>query len=62
VNPRVLVLCLRDLSERHPEMRPLRAWELQWTLFALGYVNDLLEEEISAAIKRLRGEVQCNAA
>ena len=40
-----------ELSERHPEMRPLRAWELQWTLFALGYVDDLIcEDEIAAAM------------
>jgi hypothetical protein len=46
-----LLAAVGDLSERHPEMRPLRAWELQWTLFALGYVDDLIcEDEIAAAM------------
>jgi hypothetical protein len=54
-----LPAAVRDLSERHPEMRPLRAWELQWTLFALGYVDDLIcEDEIAAAMAAMatRGE------
>jgi hypothetical protein len=45
-----LLVALRDLHSRHPEMEDLEAWELQSALFVLGYTNALEDEgEIAAA-------------
>jgi hypothetical protein len=50
-----LLPLIRELFSRHPEYRYHAAWELQWLLFALGYVDDLVPEaEISAAAEVAR--------
>jgi hypothetical protein len=51
---------IRDLYSRHPEMRHLAPYELQWPLFALGYCEDLADEaEIAAVLEvlQIEGEV-----
>ena len=50
---------IRELLDRHPEMRGLEAWQLAWLLFALGYCNSLAAEgEIAAALEALTVEGQ----
>ncbi len=50
---------IRELLDRHPEMRSLEAHELAWPLFALGYCDGLADEgEIAAALEALRVEGQ----
>jgi hypothetical protein len=45
-----LLPLLRELFSRFPEYRYYEAWELQWLLFALGYSNELEDEnEIACA-------------
>ena len=43
-----LVAALRDLYRRRPETRHLQAWELPWMLYALGYSDDLEDEDAIA--------------
>ena len=46
-----LLPAVRDLYRRIPEAYHHQPWELQWTLYALGYVDDLVDEaDIAAAI------------
>jgi hypothetical protein len=50
-----LLPAIRDLYSRHPEYFHHEPWELQWLLFALGYVEDLVSEaEIAAAAEVAR--------
>jgi hypothetical protein len=50
---------IRELLERHPEMRGLVPYELQWPLFALGYCDGLVgEAEIAAVLEVLTVEGQ----
>jgi hypothetical protein len=52
-NPRgahELLPILREFFSRYPEYRHREAWELQWLLYALGFSNDLEDEnEIASA-------------
>ena len=43
-----LVAALRDLYRRRPETRHLQAWELPWLLYALGYSDELEDEDAIA--------------
>jgi hypothetical protein len=46
-NPRdahELLPLLREFFSRYPEYRHHEAWELQWLLYALGFSNDLEDE------------------
>jgi hypothetical protein len=46
---------LRELFSRFPAYRHHEAWELQWLLFALGYSNELEDEnEIASAAETAR--------
>jgi hypothetical protein len=55
VNARLLLPAVRDLYSRLPETYHLQPWEMQWMLFALGYVDGLIpEKEIAAAIEVAR--------
>jgi len=57
VNAWELLPLIRELFSRHPEYRHHAAWELQWLLFALGYVEELEPEaEIAAAVEVARGD------
>jgi hypothetical protein len=48
---------IRELLDRHPEMRGLELYELQWPLFALGYRDGLVgEAEIAAVLEVLTVE------
>lgn len=52
-----LLADIRDLFSRHPEMRYLKAWEMQSALFVLGYTDDPAPEaEIAAAMEALEVE------
>ncbi len=52
-----LLPMLRDLYSKHPEYRHHEAWELQWLLFALGYTDELEDEnEIGSAAETARGD------
>jgi hypothetical protein len=54
---------LRDLYSKYPEMLYLEPWELQSTLFVLGYVDELLGEwEIAAAVGVARKDFYPEAA
>jgi hypothetical protein len=45
-----LLPILREFFSRYPEYRHREAWELQWLLYALGFSNDLEDEnEIASA-------------
>jgi hypothetical protein len=55
VNSTQLLLAIRDLYSRLPEMYGLELWELQSALFVLGYTEDLAgEAEIAAAVEAAR--------
>jgi hypothetical protein len=57
VNATQLLLAVRDLYSRLPEMHVLEPWELQSALFVLGYTDDLADEaEIAAAVEVARGD------
>jgi hypothetical protein len=48
---------IREFFSRFPEYRHHQPWELQWLLFALGYSDELEDEnEIAAALEALRVE------
>ena len=50
-----LLLAVRDLYSKHPEMHNLEPWELQSALFVLGYTDELESEaEIAAAAEVAR--------
>jgi hypothetical protein len=50
---------IREFFSRFPEYRHHQPWELQWLLFALGYSDELEDEnEIAAALEALRVEVE----
>ena len=52
---RGLLPMLRELFSRFPEYRHRESWELQWLLFALGYSNELEDEnEIVSAAETAR--------
>jgi hypothetical protein len=52
-----LVTALRDLYSRRPETYHQQPWELQWTLYALNYTDELENEaEIAAAVEVARGD------
>ena len=52
-----LLASVRDLYSRRPETRFREAWELQHTLFSLGYCDGLAPEaEIAAAVEVARGD------
>jgi hypothetical protein len=52
---RGLLPMLRELFSRFPEYRHRESWELQWLLFALGYSNELEDEnEIASAAETAR--------
>ena len=57
-NPRdahELLPILREFFRRYPEYRHREAWELQWLLYALGFSNDLEDEnEIASAAETTR--------
>jgi hypothetical protein len=57
-NPRdayELLPILREFFSRYPEYRHREAWELQWLLYALGFSNDLEDEnEIASAAETTR--------
>jgi hypothetical protein len=49
------LVAVRDLYRRLPETYHLQAWELQGTLFMMGYTQELQDEdEIAAAIEESR--------
>jgi hypothetical protein len=48
-----IVPLLRDLFSRLPEYRHHEAWELQWSLYALNYTDELLDEDAIAAALEL---------
>jgi hypothetical protein len=53
VNSAQLLLRVRDLYSRHPEMYDLEPWELQSALFVLGYTDEIADEEtVSRAMLR----------
>jgi hypothetical protein len=57
VNAWELLPLIRELFSRRPEYRYHAAWELQWQLYALNYVDDLAgEAEIAAAVEVARGD------
>jgi len=49
VNAAQLLLALRDLDSRLPEMYHREPWELQHVLFLLGYTSALADEAAIAA-------------
>ena len=50
-----LLPLLREFFSRYPEYRHREAWELQWLLYALGFSNDLEDEnEIVSAAETTR--------
>jgi hypothetical protein len=57
-NPRdahELLPLLREFFSRYPEYRYREAWELQWLLYALGFSNDLEDEnEIASGAETAR--------
>jgi hypothetical protein len=57
-NPRdahELLPILREFFSRYPEYRHREAWELQWLLYALGFSNDLEDEnEIASGAETAR--------
>jgi hypothetical protein len=56
VNSAQLLPAIRDLYSRLPETY-LQPWELQWTLYALNYTDELENEaEIAAAVEVARGD------
>jgi hypothetical protein len=63
VNAAQLLPLLRDLFSRHPDMLLLAPWHLQWVLYALGYTNELEDEnEIAAAAEVARTDWTGRAA
>jgi hypothetical protein len=48
MNATQLLPSIRDLYRRLPETYHLQPWELQWTLFALNYTNELEDEDAIA--------------
>ena len=55
-HPVVLSMVL-ELFSRFPEYRHHQPWELQWLLFALGFSDELEDEnEIAAAVEVARGD------
>ena len=57
MNAAELLPAVRDLYSKHPEMRILEPWELQWALFVLGHTDELESEaEIAAAVEVARGD------
>jgi hypothetical protein len=57
VNSAQLLPALRDLYSRRPETYHQQPWELQWTLYALNYTEDLVPEaEIASAVELARGD------
>ena len=58
-----LLASVRELYSRQPEAYYLEPWELQSTLFVLGYVDELLGEwEIAAAVGVARKDFYPEAA
>jgi hypothetical protein len=52
-----LLAAIRELYSRLPETRTLEPYELQGTLWLLGYTDDLAPEaEIAAAVEVARGD------
>jgi hypothetical protein len=52
-----LLPAIRDLYSRLPETYHSQPWELQWTLYALNYTDELESEaEIAAAVEVARGD------
>jgi hypothetical protein len=50
-----LLPILREFFSRYPEYRHREAWELPWLLYALGFSNDLEDEnEIASAAETTR--------
>lgn len=63
MNAAELLPMIRDLYSRMPETRHLLAWELQHTLWSLGYVDDLVDEgAIEAARDVARTDLMGEAA
>jgi hypothetical protein len=46
-----LVPIVRQLFSERPQYADHEAWELVHVLFSLGYVDDLLDEELDAALQ-----------
>jgi hypothetical protein len=63
VNAAELLPLIRELFSRNPEFWDHAAWELQWILFSLRYVDGLEHEaEIAAAVEVARGDLSGEAA
>jgi hypothetical protein len=57
VNADELLPALRDLYSRLPETYHSQPWELQWTLYALNYTDELENEgEIAEAVEVARSD------